>query len=183
MPAIRPWYCRAGLLAAVVACLVSGSSCPPRRDDVVYFLVSEIEPFHGDSYIVPLADPEHIAHARALIGDFENTDRRIVVANIARGGSDGAHTNRDLLHDGREWSWRVVSCEGFADTTVEIYDGWPTYVEEHLDDWFDVTGGVIGFWSYTVTRELDKEEVRACASERGRLNNGAVAAVRSGART
>lgn len=105
---------------------------------------------------------------RALIEDLENTDRRIVVANIARGGSDGAHTNRDLLDNGREWSWRVVSCEGFADNTIEIYDGWPTYVEEHLGDWFDITGGVIGFWSYTVTRELNEEEVRARASERGK---------------
>ena len=33
----------------------------------VYFIVAEREPFHHDSYVLPLTEPADIAHARDLI--------------------------------------------------------------------------------------------------------------------
>ncbi|MDZ4860000.1 MAG: hypothetical protein SGI88_13560 [Candidatus Hydrogenedentes bacterium] len=138
--------------------LVALTGCARLDPNAVYFLVSEQKTFHGDSFIVPLTDPDHIAHARALIDNPENAGSPIVVAAIERcTACDGI--NRDLLNDGNYWSWCVTAVDGFADVSAEIYDGWPTYVEENLDAWFDTTQGNIAFWSYTVTRELTSREV------------------------
>jgi hypothetical protein len=52
------------------------------------------------------------------------------------------------------WSWHVVEFLEFADATIEILDGWPTLVEQDVRGWIDNTGGIIGFWEYTVTAEL-----------------------------
>jgi len=51
------------------------------------------------------------------------------------------------------WSWHVSDFEGFADLAIEVCDGWPTDVENHLDYWVDTLGSIC-FWSYTVVAEL-----------------------------
>ena len=127
----------------------------------VYFLVTEIgEAVHKDSFVVPLTKPEDIAAARAIVADRAKglETSKIVLARIEKGSGDGTHANRDLVGE-RTWSWHVAEFLGFPDMTVEIYDGWPGYVEENLDEWIRITEGRIGFWSYTVTRELTVEEV------------------------
>ena len=43
----------------------------------------------------------------------------------------------------------------FGDFSIEIYDGWPGYVESDVAGWIANTGGVIGFWNYTVTLKLE----------------------------
>ena len=134
-----------------LAALVCG--CPVRCGDTVYFLVSELTPAHGDSYVLPLTNPDDIAQARAIIADPEGSAARIVVAKIAPCG-ECAYINRDFLNGGRPWSWCVTDFEGFAENTIEILDGWPGYVNDNLDEWMGTTGGAIGFWSYSVTREL-----------------------------
>ncbi len=142
---------RQGLAGFIVAAIMTGCPFTPRES--VYFVVSDPEGDHGDSYILPLQDLSDIAHARALIADPENTDRHIAVARIRRGA--GNPPNRNLEGDGEAWSWHVSDFVGFADFTAEIYDGWPGYVEDNLDAWMDNTDGTIGFWSYTVTEELE----------------------------
>lgn len=134
------------------------TGCARLDPDAVYFLVSEQEAFHGDSFIIPLTDPDHIAHARLLIEDPEKAGEPIVVASIEECNACNG-INRDLLNNGARWSWCVANVEGFADITAEIYDGWPTYAEENFDEWYETTNGMIGFWSYTVTRELTAQEV------------------------
>lgn len=141
------------------------TGCPPKCGDTAYFLVSELNPVHGDSYVLPLTDPDHIAQARAIIANPGATKAKIAVAHIAPCRPCGCR-NRDLLQGGKRWSWCVTDFEGFAENTIEIYDGWPGYVEEDLDGWIANTNGVIGFWSYTVTRELTPWEVFS-----GRLAN------------
>ncbi len=144
------------LLMIVSAATLCG--CPVPCGDTVYFLVSEITPSHGDSYILPLTDPDQIAQARAIISDAENNAAKIVVAHIAP-CDHCDYPNRDMLQGGVRWSWCVTDFEGFAENTIEIYDGWPGFVEDDLDGWIQNTNGTIGFWSYTVTRELTKREV------------------------
>jgi hypothetical protein len=117
-----------------------------------HFLVAEIEPSHYDSYVLPLQDPAAVAHARELIRVGPSAGEPIVVARIAP-GADGI--NRDFLAPGSPpWSWHVTNFEGFADNTIEILDGWPSYVESDVEGWMANTGGYIGFWSYTVVAEL-----------------------------
>jgi hypothetical protein len=141
-----------------ISLLLAFAGCARLDPNAVYFLVSERETFHGDSFIIPLTDPEHIAHARALIQNPDTTDAPIVTAAIERCDACNG-VNRDMLNGGARWSWCVTRIDGFADNTIEIYDGWPTYVEKNMDAWFENTDGYIGFWSYTVTRELSAQEI------------------------
>jgi len=121
----------------------------------VHFLVAERPEFavHHDSYVLALSDPADIAHARALISAEPGELPSIAVANIAA-GADGI--NRDYLAPGAPpWSWHVTEFDGFYDITAEILDGWPTFVESDVSGWIANTGGLIGFWNYTVVAELE----------------------------
>jgi hypothetical protein len=74
------------------------------------------------------------------------------VARIAA-GADGL--NRGLRAPGEPlWWWHVTSFEGFADSTIEILDGWPGYVEQDVAGWIANANATIGFWTYTVVEEL-----------------------------
>ena len=143
---------------ALFLALVTLSGCP-KPDTKVYFVVSEINPFHGDSFIIGLSEPADIAHARALIEDPAEAGATIALCAIAPGAGDPPNT--DFLGTGEPWSWHVSKFEEFADFTIEIFDGWPSFVEEDLDGWIANTNGMIGFWTYTVTRELSPGEVAA----------------------
>jgi hypothetical protein len=142
------------LLALHLAVVTAvGASTRDLEAGVVRFLVGESgSAFHNDSYVLPLSAPADINHARKLIAMGPSAGAAIAVANIAKGGNG---INRDYLATGAPaWSWHVTSFEGFADFTVEILDGWPTYVESDVDGWIANTGGQIGFWQYTVVAEL-----------------------------
>jgi hypothetical protein len=124
------------------------------RGETIYFKVAEPFPFinHGDSYILPLSDPAHIAAARNIIDQGPlNVSERIVVARIEP-GADGI--NRNLGAPFQTWSWHVTEFLGFAEFTIEILDGWPTFVESDVPGWMDNTNGLVGFWSYTVVEEV-----------------------------
>ena len=120
----------------------------------IAFLVAEKpgEVTHGDSYVLVLEADADIEHARALIADLDAVEERIVVASIAP-GADGV--NRDHRASGApEWSWHLTAFTEFAGTTIELCDGWPSFVEEDVAGWIQNTGGPICFWSYTVVEEL-----------------------------
>jgi hypothetical protein len=113
---------------------------------------------HCDSYVLPLTDPDDVAHALALIASGGAGPAPIAVAEIAA-GADGV--NRDVLAPGAPpWSWHVTRLQGFADNTAEIYDGWPGFVESDVAGWIENTRsqpgdpGVVGFWGYTVVAEV-----------------------------
>jgi len=144
--------CAAAALGALAGCGGAVGSGTP-----TCFLVGAAG--RGDSFIVPMTAAADIARARAIIAAPKAPGPKIVVARIARGASDGAYVNRDLT-GGRAWSWRITAFEGFADVTAELLDGSPTYLEDHLDEWIAATGGRIGFWSYTVVREVSPAEMR-----------------------
>lgn len=127
---------------------------------IIYFLVEELTEEHGDSYVLQLSDPAHIAEARAIIAG--TSDPKIVLAEIAEERA-GTYNNKDL-NTNSDWSWYCDEFLGFYDNTIEIYDGWPGYVEENYDEWVENTrgngeNGVIGFWNYTVTREVEPWEL------------------------
>ncbi|HZP83075.1 MAG TPA: PEP-CTERM sorting domain-containing protein [Chthonomonadaceae bacterium] len=137
------WGTLLGLAAAATA-----------QADPRYFLVAGRPglPQITDSYVLPLEEPQDIAHAQALIAQGPDIGAGIVVAAI-QAGADGI--NRDYLAPGAPpWSWHVTQFEGFADFTIELYDGSPTLVEEDVPGWIANTGGHIGFWNYTVVAEL-----------------------------
>jgi hypothetical protein len=146
-------------LGTVMAATLCGCPCQPST--LTYFLVSNPLGEVSESYILPLSNADDIAHARALISDPEGAGSPIAVAHIARSKGDEEVPNWDLLNPPRIWSWHVTEFVGFADFTIEIYDGNPSYVDANLDQWLAETNSTIGFWSYTVTRELSQEEVES----------------------
>ena len=132
------------------------AACPGEKIGPGYFVISERDIFHGDSYLIYLADPEDAAHAREIIRNPETAESQILVANIAPGS--GSPPNRAFLNDGLIRSWHVTEFTGFADFTAEILDGWPSFIEEDVAGWIQNTGGAIGFWSYTAVREVSENE-------------------------
>jgi hypothetical protein len=136
----------------------------PEPEGPVYFLVAELpgEVDYNDSYVLPLTRADDIAHARDLIERGPGAaGMHIVVAKIRAGADD---INRNVRADGAPaWSWHVTDMVTFADATMEILDGWPSFVEEDVGAWiantcFDdetLTEGTLGFWGYTVVEELE----------------------------
>ena len=148
------------MVAALCSCSNDDDEKPVADPAMVYFLVTETDVEHGDSYILPLKDAEDIAAARAIIA---NNEKKIVLAEISNNPKENYSLNRDLLKN-RTWSWHVVSFNGFVDTSIEILDGWPTYVEDNYSEWVektkgDGTNGNIGFWNYTLKREVSADEL------------------------
>ncbi|MFT3787718.1 MAG: hypothetical protein QM770_16370 [Tepidisphaeraceae bacterium] len=134
-----------------------------------YFLLAERNDavVHGDSFVVGLTDADLIQHARDLIQlGPDSAGSPILFADIAE-GADGI--NRDLLKPGApQWSWHVTSVGGFSDFGIELLDGWPSFVESDVPGWIRNTNptqapppapqtGQIGFWSYTVVKELPSD--------------------------
>jgi hypothetical protein len=113
---------------------------------------------HCDSYLLPLVEPADVEHALELIASGGTAPAPIAVAEIAA-GADGV--NRDVLApEEPPWSWHVTRFDGFYDNTVEILDGWPSFVESDVAGWIENTRsepggpGVVGFWGYTVVAEV-----------------------------
>src|SRR5437667_3134635 len=127
-----------------------------KADETTYFLVAEPpgRVVHNDSYVLPLSKQEDIDHARYLIAlvslVFSGSNLALVVANVVTAKDD---INRNFLDPKfPKWSWQVSQFLGFGDYTIEILDGSPTQLE-----WFDWSRGgqaTIGFWNYTVVKEL-----------------------------
>ncbi len=111
---------------------------------LVYFLVGDFPggPPSHESYVLPLSRADHIAHARDLIARGPAAGQALVVAYIGRNDSGINRNYQDPRFP--QWSWEVTNFVGFADVTAEILDGRPSQPPAYE----------IGFWSYTVVREL-----------------------------
>ena len=118
------------------------------QEETVYFLVGKTFSC-GDGYVLPLDNPDDIAHARELVKYGPRAGQQIVVAKISR-DVNGINVNRNYcVSPAPSWSWYVTEFLGFADRTIEILDGTPTQVEDGT-----FAGNRIGFWTYTVRKEL-----------------------------
>jgi hypothetical protein len=102
---------RAALVAAVASLALAG--CGPQGNPVATFDVV------GEEYKIELATPELVAHAEALLAGED-------VAAIPLG-----RVVRDDPGPNAPWSWHIdpTSLE-FAEITIEVCDGLPSYVED-----------------------------------------------------
>jgi hypothetical protein len=95
--------------------------------ETVYFVVGEINPVRNDSYVLPLTDPNDIAHARALLEFGPEIGNPLIVAYIE---CCSCGSNRDYLSPQKpSWSWSVAEFVEFTDTPDEDLDGWPGFVD------------------------------------------------------
>jgi hypothetical protein len=95
----------------VVAFVLSG--CAPESNPIATFRVVD------ETYKVELATPELVAHAEALLAGE-------AVASIPNGV-----VVRDDPGPNAPWSWHIDPATlEFADMTIEVCDGLPSYVED-----------------------------------------------------
>lgn len=145
-------------------CGVTDNDTPP-MEQTVFFLVAEVNPDRGDSYILPLSEAGDIAAARTIIANRTNEELdRLVVAKVVANDGTEEYLNKDFLRN-MTWSWKVSEFYGFSGFTAEILDGGPQDVENDMDWWFNNTdqeegSGNIGFWGYTVSREVSPKEIK-----------------------
>ena len=108
---------RARLVIAVVAAatlLLAGCAPAAHKNPVATFQVV------GETYKIELATPELVAHARQLLAGEKVAS--IPLGTVVR---DGGGVNAP-------WSWHIDPATlQFADNTIEVCDGLPSYVEDH----------------------------------------------------
>ncbi len=145
-------------MAATLTLLALAVAAPQTLAETRYYQIAEWpgQEHHFDSYILPLSDPGDMTHAQALIDQGPaGAGAAIVIAKISP-GSDGI--NVDLNQPGHpSWSWHVTEFVEFADMSIELYDGWPQFVESDVPGWMANTNGTIGFWSYTVVADVTNQ--------------------------
>ena len=101
------------LFAGVIVTAVLVSTASPPRNPVATFQVVD------EQYKIELATPELVEHAEALLAGEE-------VAAIPLGT-----VVRDDPGVNAPWSWHIDPATlQFADVTVEVCDGLPSYVED-----------------------------------------------------
>src|SRR5262249_23257972 len=124
------------------------------RAGSIAFLIAERPGMltHGDSFVLRLNDTDEIAHARELIARGPDVGGGVISARGAP-GADGINRNY-LAPEAPPWSWHITEFLGFTDVSAELYDGWPTFLEQDVSGWMANTGGIIGFWNYTVVAQL-----------------------------
>lgn len=132
----------------------SGDSGIPVEDtNPGWFVVSEVDPNHGDSYLVYLENSEDVRTANDLING--RIQPLIIVAEIDAGPDE---INRNVLDQNAPYySWHVSRFISFAGVTPEILDGWTGYVESDVSGWMANTEGEIGFWGYTITARYSSD--------------------------
>ncbi len=149
-------------LLLTVSCDTTSSD--PDLSEYTFFKIGETLPDTGESFIIALKDSLQIEQARKIISEPNNVSDKIILAKIIPQDGTEDYQNIDL-NTNTTWSWRVDEFISFVFTTIEIYDGWPGYIEDDLNRWFqntsdDPNSGIIGFWGFTVLEEIDSSQLK-----------------------
>lgn len=151
------------LFSLVSLSCTKDSSEPEETPSTGYFLVGEKSAVHQDSYVIRTDDPARLTEIRSWLAK-PLAERPLVLTDIKKTGNSPSAWNKDLVTKGRIWNWEPAGEPSLVDFTIEIYDGWPVYVQENLEEWIRITqtgsgNGRIGFWNYTLIREVTSAEL------------------------
>lgn len=130
------------------------ASAPALAETVVFVVAESGTPcFHCDAFLLPLSDPQDIADARAWLARGPGSLVGSIPVVELTAGADGL--NRNPLAPGEPlWSWHVSGFSGFADFTIELCDGWPSFIESDPSAFIANTNGQFCPWTYSVVAEL-----------------------------
>jgi hypothetical protein len=136
----------------LVFCLLVAASCEEKDqvarvpDDAYrYFLVSSLT----EQFIVRTSDPAVLHKADSLLALPAESRNMLVIGPIDR-GDDGYN---------KPWNWHFKTNQwGFAELAIELCDGMPSYVNDHLEEWLNTVGSYCP-WSSRLERELLAGEV------------------------
>jgi len=117
---VRTGFAALLALVAGVAAGACGEDSPAGPGEARTFVVQVGE----ETFRIRLRDPERIARARRIVAGQE--PQRIVIGPVRRG--DGGFN--------APWRWHLdPDSTEFAEVTIELCDGTPSYLEAHLDEW------------------------------------------------
>ncbi len=98
----------------------------------------------GEAFVLRTADPQTWHVADSLLA-LPLSERNMLVIGPIEKGDEGYN---------RPWSWHFKTNEWiFAENAIELCDGTPSYVEEHLDEWLSSVGSYCP-WSSRIEREF-----------------------------
>ena len=110
------------------------------------------------SYIVRISDPKLITQAQLQIRSPNQALPRILIGQIDYGNGG---FNRDFSEvRSTPWSWNVKNVIRFSELASQDCDGSPEMLEEVLKPWKE-NSGVICFWNYRITEELNLDQITA----------------------
>jgi len=125
------------LLALVAGMACDDTSSGPALEGTI-FVVEVVD----EEFRIRLTDPVRIAQARRILNGQETP--KIVTGPLAA-GNGGFNLG---------WSWHLVPEDThFAEFSIELCDGKPSFVEEDLDYWLN-TVGTFCPWSAIVVDEV-----------------------------
>lgn len=105
-----------------------------------YFLVSSLT----ENFVVRTSDPAVLQVADSLLALPAESRNMLVIGPIDR-GDEGYN---------RPWNWHFKTNQWtFAEAAIELCDGMPSYVHQHLDEWLDTVGSYCP-WSSRLEKEL-----------------------------
>lgn len=104
-----------------------------------------VHPSHGEHFFAATSDPSVIAAARAQLA-LPLDQRMLHMHGDIEAGDGGVNA---------PWSWHFVDGSWtLAEISAEVCDGWPSYIEENLDEWLK-SPGYFCPWSSRVLAERD----------------------------
>jgi hypothetical protein len=127
----------------IIAGALSIWACSPVSNRTVFEFEHPADD-RGRVTLVAITDkPAIIEKARAELAKSPNQRRLHINGPIARG--DGGHNTG--------WRWHFVPNEwDLAEISIEVCDGQPSYVDQHLDAWLRDVGRYCP-WSSRIVRE------------------------------
>jgi hypothetical protein len=115
--------------------------CPLEGALFVVRACASLDDPDGQTFHALIRDPAAIAEAEDLIGAGQ---QRILSGQLLAG--DGGFN--------APWSWRLdPDTVGFADFTIELCDGCPSFVEKDLEYWLDTVGQYCPWSTEVLSRE------------------------------
>jgi hypothetical protein len=97
------------------------------------------------TYRATTSDPDRIAEAREELAKPAGERTKHVGGPIGQGGGS----------DNAPWNWHFEQDEWvLKEASIELCDGEPSYVSEHLEEWIEDVGQYCP-WSARIVRELE----------------------------
>jgi hypothetical protein len=108
---------------------------------------------HSESFVVQITDAKLLLEARHQVEAPNAFVSRLLIAEVSS-GNDGVNQDPSSRLK-TPWSWHVHQVYRFADFGSIDCDGNPSIIEKALPWWQSAKGGLICFWGYKITRELN----------------------------
>lgn len=111
-------------------------------------VVFEFETTGNEHFVARTSDPVVIENAREQLSQPEDKRNLFISGKIARGREQNTRWNWHFVPD----KWDLV------ETSIEVCDGRPSFVEQNLDYWVDEVGRFCP-WSSRVLKEVENADL------------------------